>query len=113
MRSSAFLHVDDAEVDAMRRTVETEEREAVEQLVAEVLGAEEVEIHVVEGPAGEAIPALVDELGITGLVMGTLARAGVPGLVMGNTAEQILDAVSCSVLAVKPLGFVTPVTLDD
>ena len=111
MRSSAFLHVDDDEIDAMRRRVETEEREAVEELVADVIGHDRAEIHVVEGPAGEVIPALVDDIGITGLVMGTLARAGVPGLVMGNTAEQILDAVSCSVLAVKPPGFVSPITV--
>jgi hypothetical protein len=28
---------------------------------------------------------------------------------MGNTAETILRSVRCSVLAVKPEGFVTPV----
>jgi len=32
---------------------------------------------------------------------------------MGNTAEMVLEEVECSVLAVKPLGFVTPVTLED
>ena len=109
MRSSAFLHVDDDEVDAMRRSVEAEDREAVELLIAEVLGDEQAELHFVEGAAGDVIPMLVDDIGITGLVMGTLARAGVPGLVMGNTAEQILDSVRCSVLAVKPPGFVSPI----
>jgi nucleotide-binding universal stress UspA family protein len=109
MRSSAFLHVDDAEIEEMRRRVKTEEHSAVDSLVAEVLGADRATVHIVEGHAGEAIPKLIDELGVHRLVLGTLARAGVPGLVMGNTAEQILDSVSCSVLAVKPPGFVSPI----
>jgi nucleotide-binding universal stress UspA family protein len=32
---------------------------------------------------------------------------------MGNTAEAILGALECSVLAIKPPGFVTPITLPD
>jgi nucleotide-binding universal stress UspA family protein len=45
--------------------------------------------------------------------MGTIARTGVSGLVMGNTAETILDQITCSVLAVKPANFVSSVTLDE
>ena len=32
---------------------------------------------------------------------------------MGNTAEQVIDRIECSVLAVKPDDFVSPVTLPD
>jgi nucleotide-binding universal stress UspA family protein len=42
--------------------------------------------------------------------MGTVSRTGIRGLIIGNTAETILRSVRCSVLAVKPEGFVTPVT---
>ena len=45
--------------------------------------------------------------------MGTVARTGIPGLIMGNTAEAILEQLDCSVLAIKPPGFVTPVSLQD
>jgi len=47
------------------------------------------------------------------VVMGTVARTGVPGFIMGNTAETILNHINCSVLAIKPQGFVTPITLQD
>ena len=47
------------------------------------------------------------------VVMGTLARTGVAGLFIGNTAETVLNRLNCSVLAVKPRGFVSPVTLGD
>lgn len=33
-------------------------------------------------------------------------------IVMGNTAETILNQLECSVLVIKPPGFVTPVTLE-
>jgi nucleotide-binding universal stress UspA family protein len=47
------------------------------------------------------------------IIMGTVARTGIPGFLMGNTAETILNRIECSVLAIKPAGFVTPVTLED
>ena len=45
------------------------------------------------------------------LVMGTVCRTGLAGFFIGNTAEKVLSEVNCSVLTVKPEGFVTPVTL--
>lgn len=45
------------------------------------------------------------------LVMGTVARTGIAGLITGNTAELLLPHVPCSILAVKPKGFQSPVTL--
>jgi nucleotide-binding universal stress UspA family protein len=44
--------------------------------------------------------------------MGTVSRTGVAGLLIGNTAEKVLNQVGCSVLTVKPDGFITPVKLD-
>jgi universal stress protein E len=66
--------------------------------------------HLRKGSASAVIPALAEELQADLLVMGTLARTGIAGLFIGNTAENILEQVQCSVLAVKPPGFVSPVT---
>jgi len=43
------------------------------------------------------------------VVMGTVGRSGIAGLFIGNTAEMVLEQVQCSVLAIKPPGFVSPV----
>jgi nucleotide-binding universal stress UspA family protein len=43
--------------------------------------------------------------------MGTVGRVGIPGLFIGNTAEEIFQTTACSVLAVKPDGFISPVEL--
>lgn len=47
--------------------------------------------------------------GVELVVMGTVARTGLPGFIIGDTAEKALTTVDCSVLAVKPDSFVSPV----
>jgi universal stress protein E len=69
------------------------------------------ELRLVKGLARRAIPDLAEALDVDLIVMGTLARAGIAGILIGNTAETILNRIDCSVLAVKPGGFATPVTL--
>lgn len=67
--------------------------------------------HLIQGSASRVIPQVAHELKADLIVMGTIARAGIPGFFIGNTAEAILDQLQCSVLAVKPPDFVSPVTL--
>jgi len=66
-------------------------------------------VHLVKGRPGNLIPKLAEKEKVDLIVMGTVCRTGVPGFFMGNTAESILQQVECSVLTVKPDGFVTPV----
>ena len=61
----------------------------------------------------KAIVKLEKKKAIDLLVMGTVCRTGLSGFIIGNTAEKVLSEVNCSVLTVKPEGFVTPVTLED
>jgi nucleotide-binding universal stress UspA family protein len=69
--------------------------------------------HLVKGLARKEIPALAKQIEADLVLMGTVARTGVPGFIVGNTAETILNQIDCSVLAIKPPGFVTPVTQQD
>jgi universal stress protein E len=64
------------------------------------------------GP-GHAISSLAAREQIDLVVMGTIARTGLRGAMIGNTAEQVLDRIECSVLAIKPDNFMAPVTLPD
>jgi len=70
-------------------------------------------IHLQKGDAGKLIPALVKRKRIELIVMGTVSRIGIAGLLIGNTAEKVLREVDCSVLIVKPYGFVSPVRLGE
>ncbi|MBM4145778.1 MAG: universal stress protein [Nitrospira sp.] len=69
--------------------------------------------HLPKGPAKKVIAPLAAELQADIVVMGTVARTGISGLIIGNTAESILNQLTCSVLAIKPPGFKTPVKLDE
>jgi universal stress protein E len=71
-----------------------------------------VRFHLPKGPAKTMIFTLAMGLSANLVVMGTVARTGIPGLIIGNTAEAILNQLTCSVLAVKPPGFTTPVKID-
>jgi universal stress protein E len=83
-----------------------------DELLAKVpLDDLEVHRHMLKGGASDLIPRLALRKGIDVIVMGTVCRAGVPGLFIGHTAEKVLRRVSCSVLTVKPEGFVSPVTV--
>jgi nucleotide-binding universal stress UspA family protein len=68
--------------------------------------------HLPRGGAKKVLVPLAEEIEADLIVMGTLARTGISGLLMGNTAETVLNQASCSVLALKPPGFKTPLTLD-
>jgi nucleotide-binding universal stress UspA family protein len=71
------------------------------------------QVYMLKGKPGQLIPELAAKQEVGLIVMGTVSRTGVAGLLIGNTAERILRQVGCSVLTVKPDGFVTPVRLDE
>ncbi|MEM7727661.1 MAG: universal stress protein [Pseudomonadota bacterium] len=78
----------------------------------DVLNGEDVTTHIVKGRPRVEIPHFVREHEADLVVMGTVGRVGVPGFLIGNTAETILTSIDCSVLALKPHGFESPVTVD-
>jgi len=65
--------------------------------------------HLLEGPAAEVIPTWLASNDADVLVMGTLGISGTPGLFIGNTAESLISRVALPVLAIKPVGFQSPV----
>jgi len=107
------------DVDAYVAGVQQERQADLDQLLqtvrhalgADVLDYLKPQTHLVKGRARKEIPALAKKLKADLVVMGTVARTGIPGLITGNTAESILNQITCSVLAIKPPGFQTPVSL--
>jgi nucleotide-binding universal stress UspA family protein len=121
MRSGSLMHRSENEVNAyveqVRRSYERQ-LDRLMEVVSSKLGRDEIDyvkpqLYMPKGPARKMIPELAKELQVDCVVMGTVARTGISGFFMGNTAETILDQLECSVLAIKPPGFVSPVTLED
>jgi nucleotide-binding universal stress UspA family protein len=117
----AFTDMPEEKICAYVEGVRQRHEQALERLVDELggsLGAEAMGYlnprkHLVKGLARKEIPALAKQINADLVVMGTVARVGIPGFFMGNTAESILSQLNCSVLAIKPPGFVTPVGLEE
>ena len=69
----------------------------------------EPRLHLIKGSAKKMIPKLVNDISADLVVMGTISRTGISGFIMGNTAEAVFNQLQCSILAVKPPGFTSPV----
>jgi universal stress protein E len=67
-------------------------------------------IRLVKGNVDVVIPRLAKRHAVDLVIMGTAGRSGVRGLVIGNTAERMLDRLTCSLLTLKPPGFAAPVS---
>lgn len=93
-----------------REGVRNQHLKAVEVEI-EALNAPQITMEPVlpKGEAAKVIPPIVALHQVDLLVMGTLGRDGLPGMIIGNTSESILEQVNCSVLALKPSHFVSPV----
>jgi len=120
MRHGAFMSQPEDKVNAYVEEVRRRHAQLLDALMQETsvkLGPDAMDyikpqLHLLKGSVREEIPALAKRLQVDCIVMGTVARTGVRGFIIGNTAETILAQITCSVLAIKPPGFVTPVTLE-
>lgn len=120
MRGGAFMSAPEEQVRTYVEQIRLRHEVGLDGLMREVTGALgrdameylKPQTHLVKGGARKEIPALAKRIGADLVVMGTVARTGIPGFLIGNTAETILNQIDCSVLAIKPPGFVTPVTLE-
>lgn len=61
--------------------------------------------HFMDGHPVEVIRKLARRQRAGIVVMGAISRSGLKRLVLGNIAEQVLDALPCDVLVVKPASF--------
>ncbi|MEO1198783.1 MAG: universal stress protein [Pseudomonadota bacterium] len=108
---------EDESVTTYVREIEAQHRQALTALIdaagvrlgSDLAGRLRLTPQLARGAPRSVIPARADALGVDLIVMGTIARTGVPGLIIGNTAEDVLNAIECSVVTVKPPGYVSPV----
>lgn len=109
LRRNAWMQVPDHELTQMVQDAQNNHRAALEELVRQSGVQGKLQVHQARGAAEQMIPHYVADEKIDILVMGTVARTGIPGFFIGNTAENTVQKLSCSLLALKPNGFVSPV----
>ncbi|ABA89861.1 universal stress protein Usp [Syntrophotalea carbinolica DSM 2380] len=99
----------DAEIDVLADNVRKTRLQWLQDLLAPY-GDGAIKITLEKGEPGSTLVSIIERKKPDIVVMGTVARTGLPGLLIGNTAEYVLGRISCSVLAIKPRGFKTPVS---
>jgi universal stress protein E len=65
--------------------------------------------HLVSDVPIDAIPSTAKATDAALVVMGAISRSGLKRVLIGNTAEQVLNKLTCDVLVVKPASFATRV----
>ncbi len=73
----------------------------------------EQHIHHLRGEASELLADFAKQKGVDIIVMGTIARTGIAGFFIGNTAENVFEKLTCSLLTLKPHGYVSPISAYD
>lgn len=112
MLRSGRARISAAELQDLLTSAENGHRRKLDELLLDYdLTAESPRVSLAKETASRAISSLSEAVKADLIVMGTVGRTGIPGLIIGNTAENVMQTTSASVLAVKPSGFVSPVTL--
>lgn len=88
-------------------------RTRLNQFVQEAGGKADVDKILLKGDISQRLKEYSRENRVDLLVMGSVARTGISGLLIGNTAERVVGKIGCSLLAVKPDGFVSPIQLEE
>lgn len=107
---SSIVRAADAEVDTLVGHVEEKSRARLDALLADYQEFNDLmQVVHVKGVPADILAEYAQAEEIDTIVMGTVPRTSLAGFFIGNTAETVLNRVGCSVLAVKPEGFVSPV----
>ncbi|MDF0535995.1 universal stress protein UspE [Shewanella yunxiaonensis] len=64
--------------------------------------------HVKEGLPEDVIPEVAEKIDAELVILGTVGRTGFSAALIGNTAEHVIDAINCDLLAIKPDGYKSP-----
>ena len=100
----------DDEINKTLEAMELKMQRALDELLNKTeLDKDQVTVHLHRGIASSVILAMVEQVAADLVVMGTVCRTGVSGFLIGNTAENVLSSITCSVLAIKPEGFASPI----
>lgn len=96
------------ELAGLTDKIATESASRARKMLARVLNGASIpesRRHLLPRHPIDAIEEEAAKVGCSIVVMGAISRSGLKRLVLGNTAERVLDELSCDVLVVKPKRF--------
>jgi len=109
LRYNSQVQMQSYEIINAIKEAQIKHKTALKELISDSHIGDKAQISHMRGEPDKMIPKYIEDSKIDIIVMGTVARTGITGFFIGNTAENILQKLRCSLLAVKPVGFVSPV----
>ncbi|MFO1256897.1 MAG: universal stress protein [Gammaproteobacteria bacterium] len=109
LRQNVWVKVEEQKLIKLVSDVKDRHRQALDNLIQSSNIKGKIKVHHTRGAPDQIIPEKIKELNIDILLMGTVARTGISGFFIGNTAENVIQKLNCSLLALKPAGFISPV----
>lgn len=108
-KRNPWINLSDEKISSLVITAENNHLADLNTLLKQADISSTKKTHHLKGQPEELIAQFIESNDIDILVMGTVARSGLAGFIIGNTAENILQKLGCSVLALKPNGFISSV----
>jgi universal stress protein E len=109
LRDNVWINTSKKELDTLIYKEKKAHKIRLETLIKRSNLNNEYSIELLKGQPEDLIPETITDTKIDILIMGTVALTGISGFIIGNTAENILQKIDCSLFALKPQGFVSPV----
>ncbi|MCS5707911.1 universal stress protein [Candidatus Berkiella cookevillensis] len=109
LRHNLWVNMPEEKLQNLITEVQTKNHHALDSLIKESKISGKINIGHFKGLPDQVIPNYVLEKNIDLLIMGTVSRTGIQGFLIGNTAENVVQKINCSLLALKPNGFVSSV----
>jgi len=106
------FNVTPEEILEMKQTLNEKRHSGLQRLLERAnISAQPDHVHIREGESETLLNQIINALDIDVVVMGSIGHSGIPGFLIGNKAEKILSKINCTVLTVKPDGFISPITI--
>ena len=94
---------------SLRQEINEEASKRLEEFLESLaIDRTQIQVHMSWGTPWQEIRRISRHQAADLIVIGTVGRSGIKGLLLGNTAEKVLDTCDCSILTVKPEGFMSP-----
>ncbi|MBE0497989.1 MAG: universal stress protein [Campylobacterales bacterium] len=113
LRHSSWVSVSTEEIVDTVQSAQADHLAQLKELIRASGIQGEQRIYHLRGEAAERLAPFAKEKGVDIMVMGTVARTGIAGFLIGNTAENVFEKLSCSLLTLKPHGYLSPILAYD
>lgn len=102
------IEIPEFDPQGYNESVKTFHQESMQKHAAQ-FGVDTDKCFIQEGLPEDVLPKVAKQIDAELVIIGTVGRQGISAALIGNTAEHVIDALDCDVLALKPAGFECPI----